>query len=347
MAKKITFKDGQLHMDKPPTRTKKMTGTRFASVLGLNAWATPFEMWCALTRVYEKPFEETIYTNAGKVIEPKIVEYLRDVYFMEIQTPEDIYGKDYFRQTWGDFYPEVKVFGGMWDGINDDTVYEFKTTKRAEDWQHDIPIFYKLQAALYAHLKQIDNVVMTVSFLETNDYERPQDFKPSVENTKVYEFKMSEDYPDFEKQYIQPALQFWNDHVETGISPKYDEKKDAEILRALRTTHADATDDEIGDLLKEANNLYKEIADFDAIMKPKRDELKKLEAKIKDYMVGQFKEADTHVELTTDQMIWTVGKSTRNTFDAKALQADHPSIHENYMKQTETYTLRKKEVKID
>ena len=60
----------------PPSRTKKVTGTRFATILGLNPWSTPFEMWCAITKTYEKPFEDTIYTVAGKTIEPKQADYM-------------------------------------------------------------------------------------------------------------------------------------------------------------------------------------------------------------------------------------------------------------------------------
>ena len=43
----------------PPKRPKKLTATRFATVLGLNPWSTPFEEWCEITRTYQKPFEET------------------------------------------------------------------------------------------------------------------------------------------------------------------------------------------------------------------------------------------------------------------------------------------------
>lgn len=64
----------------PPKRTKKVTGTRFATILGLNPWSTPFEMWCAITKTYEKPFEDTIYTIAGKTIEPKQAEYMKKSY---------------------------------------------------------------------------------------------------------------------------------------------------------------------------------------------------------------------------------------------------------------------------
>lgn len=36
----------------PPKRPKKLTGTRFATILGLNPWSTPFEIWCEVTRTY-------------------------------------------------------------------------------------------------------------------------------------------------------------------------------------------------------------------------------------------------------------------------------------------------------
>ena len=39
----------------PPKRPKKLTGTRFATILGLNPWSTPFEIWCEVTRTYQKP----------------------------------------------------------------------------------------------------------------------------------------------------------------------------------------------------------------------------------------------------------------------------------------------------
>ena len=79
----------------PPRRPKKLTATRFATVLGLNPWSTPFEVWCEITKTYNKPFEETIYTAAGKTIEPKQAQFMKKSYFMtNIVTPTDIYGED-------------------------------------------------------------------------------------------------------------------------------------------------------------------------------------------------------------------------------------------------------------
>ncbi|MFQ8652524.1 MAG: YqaJ-like viral recombinase, partial [Hominilimicola sp.] len=61
-----------------------------------------------------------------------------------------------FRKTWGDFFPDEEALGGMWDFLGDDFVVEVKTTKRVEDWKGvdgevEPPIYYKLQACLYAY----------------------------------------------------------------------------------------------------------------------------------------------------------------------------------------------------
>lgn len=232
-----------------PKKFKKLTATKFATVLGLNAWNTPFSAWAEITKVYEKPFEESIYTKAGKVIEPKIINYLKKVYFMDIKDPTEVYGPDYFKKTWGDFFPNQDIVGGMWDALGDTFVVEIKTTKRAEDWKNSVPIYYKLQACLYAYLLGFDDVIVTVSFLKDEDYENPENFEPSILNTKIYEFKLSEEIPDFEERYFKPAIKWWNDHVVTGISPAYNGLKDGEILKALRRNTTKVGDQEISDVL--------------------------------------------------------------------------------------------------
>ena len=341
----------------PPKKPKKLTATRFATVMGLNAWATPFAAWCEMTRTYEEPFKDSIYTVAGKVIEPKICEYLRNRYFMEIQSPEDVYGKDYFKKTWGDFFPDETALGGMWDFLGDDFVVEVKTTKRAEDWKGvdgkvEPPIYYKLQVALYAYLLGFDNVVMTCSFLEAKDY--PIDlgggkfdttpteaFTPNVDNTVVIEFKVSEAFPTFKESYIDPARRFWRDHVLTGISPDFDEKKDAEILKVLRKNTVEPTDGDIAKLIAEADKIQAAIDKAEDRLVDKRKRLKEIEEQIKKYMVGQFRAGDKKVEIAGKRYTWTVTKSERSSFDSKSLAKDLPDVFNKYAGKTETYSLKK------
>ncbi|MDD2952525.1 MAG: hypothetical protein PHC95_05095 [Parabacteroides sp.] len=334
------FNGNQIEID-PPKKPKKMTATRFASVLGLNAWSTPFEVWCAITRLYEEPFEDTIYTVAGKTIEPKICDYLRKRYFMDIKSPTDAYGEDYFKKTWGDFFGDREILGGMWDFLGDDFVVEVKTTKRSEDWigkdgKPMAPIYYKLQACLYAYLLGFDDVVMTCSFLKDADYTNPDAFVPTVDNTVVIQFKLSEEYPNFKEEYVDPAIEWWKTYIEGGISPEFDEKKDAEILKALRKNTVAPNDKEIAKLLKKADQLQAKIDK----LKDTEDQLKEIKDQIKEYMKGQFRDGDKNVELTGSVYRWTLTKASRTALDSKSLKSDEPEIFKKYSKSSETLTLK-------
>lgn len=337
----IKWLDGNRLQIAPPKRTKKVTGTRFATILGLNPWSSPFEMWCAITKTFELPFEDTLYTVAGKTIEPKQAEYMKKSYGMELISPTDRYGADYFNKTWGDFFPESPHLGGMWDylGVDEngvvDTVLEMKTTKRIEDWQNDVPEYYALQAALYAYLLGVDNVIMVASFLEEKDYNDPSKYVPNVKNTITVEFKVSERYPDFAEKVAQ-VEQWWADYVDTGISPVFDEKKDAEILKALRT-HNLTPDTDIDALIAEAEGLKTEVDKATAAIADKEKRLKEINDIIKEHAMKQFREGDKKVEVKGSTYTWTVSRSETTGIDKNALKAD--GLLDKYSKKTETYRM--------
>lgn len=311
----------------PPKRPKKLTATRFATVLGLNPWSTPFEAWCEITRTYQKPFEETIYTAAGKTIEPKQAQFMKKSYFMtNIVTPTDIYGEDYFNRTYGDFFKDEPIFGGMWDYLLFDenkkpvTVLEMKTTKRAEDWAKDLPEYYALQAALYAYLLGVDDVIMVASFLSDKDYKDPSQFIPSAKNTITVPFKVSERYPDF-KKLVKKAEKWWKDHVETGISPAFDEKADAEILKELRTNTLNPESD-IEALLREGEELKAEIDRLSAPIEPLEKRLKVVTDIIKQHALAQFRDGDKKVSIRGEKYEWNVSRSETSEIDKDGLKAD-------------------------
>ena len=311
----------------PPKRPKKLTATRFATVLGLNPWSTPFEVWCEITRTYQKPFEETIYTAAGKTIEPKQDQFMKKSYFMtNIVTPTDIYGEDYFNRTYGDFFKDEPIFGGMWDYLlfNENkkpvTVLEMKTTKRAEDWAKDIPEYYALQAALYAYLLGVDDVIMVASFLSDKDYKDPAQFIPSAKNTITVPFKVSERYPEF-KKLVKKAEKWWKDHVETGISPAFDEKAEAEILKELRTNTLNPESD-IEALLREGEERKAEIDRLSAPIEPLEKRLKVVTDIIKQHALAQFRDGDKKVSIRGEKYEWNVSRSETSEIDKDGLKAD-------------------------
>mgnify|MGYP002768615079 CR=1 FL=1 len=335
----------------PPKRPKKLTGTRFATILGLNPWSTPFEIWCEVTRTYQKPFEDTIYTIAGKTIEPKQAEYMKQGYFMtNLVTPTDVWGEDYFKKTYGDFFPDSKVLGGMWDFLLYDkngkpnTVLEMKTSKRVEDWKDDIPEYYALQAALYAYLLGVDDVIMVASFLDPADYDNPEAFMCSPENTITRPFKLSERYPDFEEKYVTPALKWWEEHVKTGVSPAYDEKKDAEILKALRTNNLSPETD-VAALVKEAETLKVKLDAYDAEIAEDEKRYKVLTDLIKKSAISRFRDGDKKVSIAGSAYNWEVSRTSTSKIDKDAMKSD--GVLEKYTTTEDSYRISPKARKED
>ena len=332
----------------PPKRPKKITGTRFAAIMGLNAWTTPFKTWCEITKTYVEPFEETIYTRAGKVIEPKQAEYMKRAYFMpNLQSPTDKYGPDYFQTTYGDFFPDSKIFGGMWDYLLLDekgkptAVLEMKTTKRSEDWAEDIPQYYALQAALYAHLLGVDDVIMVASFLEDKDYDAPENFIPSAQNTIVKPFKVSERYPKF-SAFVEYAESWWQDHVEDGISPQYDEQKDKDVLKELRTKYYSPETDTQA-ILDEIATIVHTLEEHKTVTDPLEKRLKTLKETLKKAMVERMGPYDKQAVTQVSGYTITVTETSRSSIDKNALLND--GLLEKYTVMNTDYKMTIKEDK--
>ena len=346
----------------PPKKPKKITGTHFPTIVGVNPFSTDFEVWCRCTRTYEIPFEGNKYTNAGQVIEPKVFDFLRTSmgFGDRVITPEDTYGKDHFKKTWGDFYPDISIFGGMWDALikdengNIEYVVEIKTVQvdgrsgSLEDrWKDgEAPHYQALQASLYAHLLGVDKVLMVAVALEDKkgDYEHPEQVTPSYANGNVYidEFRVSERYPHFE-MYIEKAVDWWESFVLTGTSPEFDEKKDVEILKALRTNNVDVTD--LSYLFSRAETLKAEIEEVTSTITAKEKELKTILEEIKKLALAQFRKGDTKVSMRGEKYEWVLSKSESTELDKQALEAD--GLLEKYTKSKTSYRLTTSEIKED
>ena len=347
----------------PPKKPKKITGTHFPTVLGANPFSSPFEVWCRCTRTYETPFEGNKYTNAGQIIEPKVFDFLRNSmgFGDRVVTPEDVYGKDHFKKTWGDFYKDIPIFGGMWDAlIKDDNgnieyVVEIKTVQvdgrsgnLEERWKDgEAPHYQALQASLYAYLLGVDKVLMVAVALENSkgDYENPEQVIPSFANGNVYidEFKVSERYPNFDL-YIAQAEKWWNTYVITGESPVFDEKKDAEILKALRTNNVEVETD-VAKLIEDAEALKYEIDTVTESLVESEKRLKSITEKIKQYATEQFRDGDSKVSIKGKSYEFILSKTNSTEIDKKQLEVD--GLLEKYTKQKISLRLTTSKIKED
>jgi predicted phage-related endonuclease len=365
--KTVKWINGHIEVE-PPKKPKKISGTFFPTVLGFDPWKSPFEAWCKSTRTWEKAFEGNKFTNAGQIIEPKVFDFLRTSlgYGNRVATPTDLYGKDYFKKTRGDFFPDDPIFSGMDDALildetltNFEYVVEVKTVQidgrsgtLEERWEDGkAPDYQALQAALYAYKRGIDKVLMVAVALEDNkgDYEHPEQVVPSFANGNVYidEFKVSERYPNFD-MYIAKATQWWNDYVLTGISPGFDEKKDAEILKALRTNTIDLTDITLNELVAQAETLKLEIDEIKSSITAKEKEQKAILDEIKKIALMQFRDGDTKVSFKGKSFEWVLSKSDSTELDTESLVQDMGEDFMNkYTKQKTSYRLTTSRIKED
>lgn len=359
---KIKWLDDCIQVE-PPKKPKKITGTHLPEVLNIHPYSTAFEAWCRCTRTYEKPFEGNKYTNAGEIIEPKVFEFLRKAYGFgdRLVTPTDMYGENHFQRTFGDFFKDNPIFGGSWDALIVDEngkpeyVVEVKTVKvdgrsggLEERWKNgEAPHYQAIQASLYAYLLGIDKVIMvSVSLKESEgDYEHPELVVPSYENNNVYIdiFNVSERYPNFDL-YITQATSWWNTFVLTGTSPYFDEKKDAEILKALRTNSL-TPDTDIQSLLTEAEQLITEIEKITSAVADKEKRLKDIKEMLKEHCTSQFREGDTMVSLKGTNYEWSLSKTESTEIDKSSLEAD--GLITKYLKPKTTYRLTSSKIKED
>ena len=337
-------------LEKQPSRFKYLTGTRFASALGLNPYSTPFQIWCECTRLVTPPFEETMYLKAGRTIEPLQREYISKK-FPNILSPEEYFGNVFEQVRWNFFNEEQKPFAGCWDAVSTKDnkrdiamVVEFKTASDPRKWDNTIPVYYELQGALYAKLLGLDRVLFVASFLDKLDYAHPENFVPSEENTIMVVKKLKEITIELNGEYLsidevlERAKEFWNTYVVTGVSPEFDEVKDKEYLDIIRTSKP-INDNSLEDLCDRAKELVNEINTLkkNSGINSKEKELKVIEASIKEGLMNNLGEGETKISCKQYSLNGTI----KEEFNEKKFAKENPKIYEKYIDKELTYRLSK------
>ena len=331
----------------PPKRTKKITGHRFPSILQQNKYQTPFGAWCEITGLATLPFEDNKFTLAGKAIEPKQIEYAKGK-FPNVKSIEEYYGNNFAEYRYSNFKDLGRIFDGVRDFVstkNDGTtitmVGECKTSSKPQDWaNNNVPIDYLCQGMLYAYLDKLDRILYVASFLQPMDYNNPELYEVTDENTKLTVKKLNECFlplPTGEYGTIELAIEYceewWKVHVEGGISPEFDEVKDKEYLDIIRKSKP-TNDALLDDVCDEAVKLAREIKDLkiSSGLDAKEKELKVLETSIKEVMMGS--------NLDNCGSYTLVRKEDLKFNEAKFAQ-EQAKLYNSYCEPKVSYTLKK------
>ncbi|MCG3771818.1 MAG: hypothetical protein JW384_03014 [Nitrosomonadaceae bacterium] len=324
----------------PPKKIKKITGTKISSILGISPWNTAFQIWCDMTGTYKEPFEDTKYTKAGKVIEPKVIAYLDKKYYFGrklLKSPEEWYGKTVEQMRY-DHFPQEQIFGGMWDARTDTAVYELKTTKRVEDWYMNglfhPPEYYKVQAALMAFLLRVDEFRLVLTMPEEKDYEHPENFVPTPKNTLVKKYSLKAEYPFFIDK-INECLHWHHTHIIGHTSPPWDEKKDKDIIKALTTAHVLPTPagedaDIVTTLLQQIEPLQSKIDAVSSEIADAEKALEPLKKQLKAELESRMGDNDKKIEVTGTEYKVEVSRAAAGGVDTEKLKED--GLYEKYKK---------------
>ena len=351
MAKSWNYDDSKKKIIiEPPKQRLRITGHRMASVLGLNKYQSKFGAWAEITKLVRLPFEDNKYTLAGKAIEPKLIKYISNI-LPNTMSIEEYYGNNIERYRWNNFIDDSDIFGGIIDAVstlNDKktitAIVECKTSSKPQEWVNgNVPIEYLLQGAEYAKLKGLDRIVFICAFLQEEDYNHPEEFVPTDKNTIITIKKLSDIIVEIDgvlcniDDVFRICEDWWHNHIDTGVSPEFDEKLDKEYLKIIRATDA-TKDSELEEVCKQAIAIARDIANLkeDVGINSLEKELKALETSIKNKMI------EDDISNCGD---YKLSKSIKTKFNEKLFAEENEKLYNKYVETTESYTLTKNKKK--
>ena len=200
---------------------------------------------------------------------------------------------------------------------------------------------------LYAYLDGLDKILYVTSFLQPMDYNDPTKYVVSADNTKLTVKKLNDcmipihggsetwGYTDYYPidSCIQSCIDWWKEHVETGISPPFDEELDKEYLDIIRKSKPSA-DTELDTLCEEAINLARQIKETEnnSNITSLKKELKVIETAIKETM--QEKNLD-------NCGAYTLKRTVKSTFNEDLFAKENEKLYNKYCEDVVTYKLTK------
>lgn len=305
----IRFAGTQEEINKQWVEARKngVGGSDVASIMGLNKYSSPLNVWLIKTGREESPDlsgkEAVEWGNrledvvADKFADehPELKVYRRNATLVSIERPWAFANLD----RW------------VTDGHGNVGILEVKTVgmRRAADWDDGVPLYYLTQVNHYMSVTgyQYAWVAVLIGGQEFREYyiERDEEDIATINN------------------YVDT---FWHDFVETDTAPALI-GNDPEA-NAILHQHEDPSNEFIPMLdmdlgmLDELQQIKDQIDDL-------KHEKTLIENQLKD-IIGDYK----GIETETRKVTWV--RSVRSSFDKKAFDQAHPGITQDYMKTSVT-----------
>lgn len=288
-------------------RKNGIGGSDVASIMGLNKYSSPLNVWLVKTGREESPdLSDNQAVEWGNRLEDVVAAKFAEEH-TELQVRRRNATMVSIKRPWA----FANIDRWVTDGKGNVGILEVKTVgmRRAADWDNGVPLYYLTQVTHYMSVTGYQYAWVAVLI-------GGQEFR---------EYYIERDEQDI--QAINDAVDtFWRDFVETDTAPALI-GNDPEA-NALLSQHSDPSTEFIA-MLDEDVSMLDELQEI----KDQMDDLKHrktlIENQIKD-LIGDNK----GIETETKRITWV--RSTRSSFDKKAFDAAHPGITQDYMKTSVT-----------
>lgn len=277
-------------------RRKGIGGSDAAAVLGLSKWKTPLAVWQEKRgEIGPQPDNEAMLW--GRALEPVIRQQYAERTGRIVRVPDGIIR-----------HPSHEFMLANLDGFTDDRrVVEIKTARTAHEWGEpgtdEVPQSYLIQVQHYLAVTgfEVADVAVLIGGSDFRMYEVPAD-------------------RELQQMMIDEEATFWN-LVREGTPPEPVSYADvmAKYGRASREgrIEADAT------LLTAIENLRK--------VKDTMAQLEQQEEEFKACIMKGLGENDTLIYQGATIATWKAARPSQR-FDAKAFQAAHPALYQQFLK---------------
>ncbi len=229
-------------------RQKRIGGSEFATVLGINPYKKRIELVLEKAGVIADMFEGNEATRRGEFLENDIIAMFEDETGLSVTDEQ----KEFTLEL-KDCLPLVCHVDGL---TSDGAVFEAKTTDiNAKTWKDGIPEYYKAQLAFNCFLAEKEKAYIAVGYCQENEIIKLEyfEYKPPLFHDEKIIVKC-QDFTQDVKAYMQKGV------VNNGLTVK---------------ANIDSR------LIQELEDLNSKISEMKAEIKPFEDKKKAIETKLK------------------------------------------------------------------
>ncbi len=297
-------------------RSKGLGGSDIGSVLGLNHWKSPFQLWAEKTgQVEPDDISDHIPIIVGNELEETVARLFERESGLKVQRDN----KTHYHKDYPFLLANIdrKIIGQK-------ALLECKTTSvfNKDEWTEDeVPVSYLLQVQHYLNVLDYDVAYIAVLIGNTNFVYKK--IKRDDELIEIYQAK---------------AVNFWEEHVVKGIPPEIDGSDASTAF--ISKMYSDDYEESATELDVRTVRLIDELMEMKEDKKLIDKSIKEKENRIKDYL-GSRKA--TYGNSPT----WRVTYDLRNRVgvDSKKLKNDFPDIYDQVVKTTSYKTMTVKGLK--